>query len=442
MLMRRVCLLSLLNENQKKTYRKEKSDKVNNNMKFVSVLVAAVVLFFGVVDYFIVEDKVVYAELNQLRIGFLLLFIFPLGIFFFKNKKETPQFVMVLNALGYGLYLFGLSMVVGNDVQAVFHNIVGIFMLNISLYIILGLRRLMAVGLSMFFVVLVYFSFLRLGSHLSSGITIADLVLWFGISTVLGVAFNFYMENIQVKSFLARWNLNELNESRYKMFSMVSHDLKNIIASQSTISDFLQHTYEKIGKDELKHMLYLLNKSSNDANDLFEDLMVWIKAQLELIKPVLSLLDMKGFINEQVEQFKVLAESKNVTLDKSGIMVDEIKSDEVILGLVFRNIVSNAIKYSNKNSVVKIAANKVAHGLQISVSDSGHGMTSEQLKSVLQWDGVKSSLGTGSEKGSGIGLMLSKDLLRFINGSIKIESTEGKGTSVSINVPEFDFRAN
>lgn len=430
----------MLNHKQRAEYLKERNVKVLKNMKFVSVVVAAVILLFGVVDFFIVEDKDIYMNLNQVRFGFLLFYVLPFTIYFFKSKEKISQLAMAANALGYGVFLWILSLIVGLNLQAVFHNTIGIFMLNLSLFIFLGLRREVALFISILLLAMVYVNFLKLGGVLNTDITGADIMLWFFITTVLGLMFNFYLERIQVLSFLAQWKLREVNETKYKLFSVVSHDMKNIISSQSTIADFLQSSYGHIDENEIKRMLGLLNKSANDAFHLFDDLIVWMKSQLDLIKPVYNNIEFKDFLNHQLEQFQFVSSSKKVTIDLSGVELDSIVSDATILSLVLRNILGNALKYSKENSTVSVKAHRHERNLHINITDYGLGMNPEQIAKAFSWDAIRSTKGVSGEKGSGMGLLLSKELLGYLKGNISIESRIDVGTSVYINVPEFDVR--
>lgn len=431
-----------LNTIQKDEYDLEQGIKTVYNMRFASIVILVIVFIFGILDSIIISDGLVYRELNKFRILFILLFFIPSSAYFIINKKNIPQYLLVINAVGYGLFLLGLSYIAKDSQQALFHNSIGLFMLNVVVYILFGLKRKYAILVSIFLLFIINSNCNKIVNVDSSVINRVDIIIWFVIVTIVALLLNMNIESANKKNFIINYQLKDANQSRYKLFNIVSHDLKNIISAQTTITDFLQSTHEKISEKERNNLLGLLNKSSNDALAMFEDLMIWIKSQMDIIKPIVSIINFDSFMTTQVEQFALLAENKNISIDVENIDLEGIQTDSTILSLVFRNILGNAIKYSKNGSHIKVQGKRQPTGFQLQVVDSGIGISNSKLNELFTFDKLLSTHGTDGEKGTGMGLVLTKDLLTHIEGTIKIESCEGVGTTVMIDIPEVNSILN
>ena len=138
-------------------------------------------------------------------------------------------------------------------------------------------------------------------------------------------------------------------------------------------------------------------------------------------------------INDIKEQFKIITIEKNISIDTT--QVDEshcIAADAELVSTILRNLVDNAIKFSQPNSTVHVMTEKLESQLKIKVSDSGRGMTPEQQAMIFDLYENKSTKGTSGESGSGLGLSLVNDLVRETNGELTIKSESGKGTEITV----------
>jgi len=423
-----------LTAEQKVEFEMEEGLRTAMHMKFISVIVLVVVMLFSFIDYTIFLESNVYGNLNLTRFLFVGLFLLPFCIYFLINKKGVPQYVILINVLGYGLFLFLLSHIVGFNVTAIFHNTIGVVLLNVLVFLLFGLKPLYAFSVSGLLLMLVNINYQRITSVYEMQFSALDLNFWLVMITVVSFLVGVHLHILHKKAFLMHYQLKHYSQSRYKLFSIVSHDLKNIISAQATMTDFLDYSQDFISAEERSKMLKLMHKSSTDALSLFEDLTVWIKSQMDLIKPVNTTINVNAFIESQLEQFIPAIENKQIDIEFANLGLDEIITDATILSLVVRNILGNALKYSERGSGIKIIAAKKHGGFQFQVIDNGLGIPENKIKAIFDFDKEASSEGTEGERGTGMGLMLSKELLEYINGSIRIESDLGLGTKVYIDV--------
>ncbi len=437
-LLRKMLWSEKLDADQQREFEYSMRLNTASHIKFLSVVVLFVTAFFSLVDYLTVNSHELFISLVWVRVIFVLFFLFPFAIYFVRNQKPIPQLILFINGLGYAVFLFILSFMVQSEQQAVFHNTIGLFLVNIGIFLLLGLKEKYAIFISAALFAFVNFNFIHISKGYTLSITLADVDLWYIIVTLVSCIFALHLKVIQKKAFVINAELKQANHSRYNLFNIVSHDLKNIISAQTTITDYLQSVDNRLSDKERTQFLALLNKSSNDALSMFEDLMIWIKSQMEIIKPVISEINLHDFVMNQVEYFKMVAENKNLTINAEQIDLLGIKTDATILSLVFRNILSNAIKYSENGSKIDISALKNPYGFKIRVKDHGIGIPKDKLEDLFKLDKHITTSGTRGEKGTGLGLVLTKDLLSHIRGNINIQSTFGQGTTVILEIPAFD----
>jgi signal transduction histidine kinase/ligand-binding sensor domain-containing protein len=229
--------------------------------------------------------------------------------------------------------------------------------------------------------------------------------------------------------------LLELNASKDKFFSIIAHDLKNPFNSIIGFSGILKEEIKSGNLASMEEYAGLINTSASQTLRLLENLLEWANSQRGklLFKPVPIKL------NELlVEEFSVLIEmaiGKNIEL-KSFLTDDlTIIADRNMLKTVMRNLISNAIKFTYKNGKVEVKAMIENKHVEISVSDSGIGMTKETKAKLFRIDANLSTRGTEDEKGTGLGLFLCKEFVEKHGGKIWVESEPGKGSIFRFVLP-------
>lgn len=263
------------------------------------------------------------------------------------------------------------------------------------------------------------------------------IILALTIAILLIVAFlinrrrNFYKE---LKNQQDRLNqeLKASSEFKTKLMGILAHDVRN---PMSGIIGMLSLYGEKeIDEEELSKHLDTLHSNAQNVNFLIEGILNWVRTQgdnLKISKENVPLLDIvntiKGELSASLKIKRIEIDVKNI---KSQTV---IFTDKELLKLIIRNILTNAIKYSNQQSIVEINY-EFEQKHKIRIIDSGVGMSSETLNKVLKNTNV-SILGTKNEKGTGMGLPLVFELTKELEGNIDIQSKPANGTTVSITFP-------
>lgn len=263
------------------------------------------------------------------------------------------------------------------------------------------------------------------------------IILALTIAILLIVAFlinrrrNFYKE---LKNQQDRLNqeLKASSEFKTKLMGILAHDVRN---PMSGIIGMLSLYGEKeIDEEELSKHLDTLHSNAQNVNFLIEGILNWVRTQgdnLKISKENVPLLDIvntiKGELSASLKIKRIEIDVKNI---KSQTV---IFTDKELLKLIIRNILTNAIKYSNQQSIVEINY-EFEQKHKIRIIDSGIGMSSETLNKVLKNTNV-SILGTKNEKGTGMGLPLVFELTKELEGNIDIQSKPANGTTVTITFP-------
>jgi signal transduction histidine kinase len=425
-----------LSAKERKLFYAELDRKNLTNFRIVTIATIIIVVFFSFFDTYLNLDKNTQNAVNLARFVFVGGFLFPfLAYSFYKKTKRISQFILIANALGYGVFLYVLSVLSSDYPNAVTHHIIAYNLVNISLYLLFGIRQHFAYFISALFLIAVNYSFQMLTVAEDMLVKQIDLNIWFIVVTIVGALAGKHNENLLEQSFIAKLEIKKVNESKYRLFSMVSHDLKNMISVQYTISDCLRDQTSQTQSAEIERMIELLYRSTNDVVEVFEDLMTWIKTQMNAITPKFTLVNLPHFTDTILTQMQPIAQSKQVQLNMEHAGEKNMETDAHILGLVMRNIIGNAIKFSNPEGEVTIRCRVSKTHLEYEVLDTGQGMTEEKVAGLFRMENFQSSKGTSGERGTGLGLLLSKELLSFIDGNIEVFSEFGKGTRVVISIP-------
>ena len=227
--------------------------------------------------------------------------------------------------------------------------------------------------------------------------------------------------------------LKKATDFKNKMFSIIGHDLRGPIG---TISSIISFVMKKRLSDEKRLELLAATKDSAVATfTLLENLLTWANNERGKIAYKPEKIKLKQIANKNIDLLTETASNKNIAIS-SGIENDiEVFADLNTLDTIIRNLLSNAIKYTNENGKVSISAVKTSNSIEISVNDTGVGMSPKDIAKVLDPDNFFTDTGTQGEKGSGIGLQLCFEFIKLNNGTYKIISEIGKGTSFIFNLP-------
>jgi len=228
--------------------------------------------------------------------------------------------------------------------------------------------------------------------------------------------------------------LAELNIMKDRFFTIMAHDLQNPIYSMITLSDFLQQNIKNFTCEEVIDFTKQLNHSAKSIYTLLENLLIWSRSQTGKLRIQKERVSLKTLLDNCLEDFSGLASSKNIKYNIDISTKLFLITDSSLLQTIVRNMISNAIKYSHPNSEIFIESKPVGGKIELKIKDQGIGMSRDHTENLFSIDSDYRSMGTMNETGSGLGLILVKDLLSRLGGSIKVESKLNEGSIFTIRI--------
>ncbi len=230
--------------------------------------------------------------------------------------------------------------------------------------------------------------------------------------------------------------LRNLNAKKDKFFSIIAHDLRGPFASIAALIKMLKENYKKYDSKNVEHILGMLDNSASNVLKLTENLLEWARTQTGKIALHKELLVFNEVCNNIFDTLQTVANNKEVQLINLNNEYISFYADKNMIATVIRNIISNAIKYSARNSQIDVKAEIHGEYLQISVKDYGVGIPPEAQEKLFKIDQNYTSIGTEQEKGSGLGLILCKEFIEAHNGKIWYESKPGLGSTFFFIIPK------
>lgn len=229
--------------------------------------------------------------------------------------------------------------------------------------------------------------------------------------------------------------LLRLNASKDKFFSILAHDLKNPFSAIIGSSDLLLTRSANNDSEEIDRYAKIINQSSKKALDILLNLMDWSQIQTGSTKYVPESIDVSSLVEEAILLLGCNAEEKSISIQNQIPQGTKIFADKVMMSIVLRNLISNAIKYTHLEGIVSISSIQKENELVISVQDNGVGIPKDKIQRLFQIDGVYSTPGTKKEKGTGLGLILCKEFIEKNKGAIWVESNVDFGTVFHFSLP-------
>jgi signal transduction histidine kinase len=230
--------------------------------------------------------------------------------------------------------------------------------------------------------------------------------------------------------------LSNINNTKDKLFSIISHDLRSPVAS-------LKGLMEVIGSDNLsqKQFIALTHQVRQNLDYLYEDLdnlLQWAQSQLRGLQAVPEEVDLQQSVDEKITLFASATRHKNISIVNGIPPGTKAYADRNHIGLVFRNLIGNAVKFNPQNGEIRIACNASDDLFEVSVSDAGVGISMDDLNKLFNAETHFTTPGTNHEKGVGIGLLLTKEFVEINGGSIWVTSELGKGSKFTFTVKPAD----
>jgi len=234
----------------------------------------------------------------------------------------------------------------------------------------------------------------------------------------------------------ANEELKNANAAKDKFFSIISHDLGNLFHTLIGFSSFLTMQTDKISAEQKEDFLQSIHiqRASQKGYSLLSNLLEWARAQTGQITSKPAVLNLKSLVADNMALLSSNANAKSIKLSSSISETTTVFADKNMLDTVIRNLLANAIKFTPVNGEVKIVSEEKDSEVEISISDTGVGISPKDIEKLFRVDINHSTIGTGEEKGTGLGLILCQEFVEKNGGMIWVESEIGKGSTFYIRL--------
>ncbi len=225
--------------------------------------------------------------------------------------------------------------------------------------------------------------------------------------------------------------LEEINEAKNRMFSILSHDLRAPVARLQSVLELAN--LNMISEEELKPLFKRMSKETNDVGELLSNVLEWVKSQMGGLSVRPQQLNLKNVAASVMDVYAPFAAGKGVEVFNKVDESQTVFADEDMLKLIFRNILANAIKFTSKGTIT-FSSRKQGEMAKIEITDTGIGMSQSDIDKLFSSESFTKE-GTAQEKGSGLGLMLVKEFVLKLGGTIDVKSVMGSGTTLQFTLP-------
>lgn len=231
--------------------------------------------------------------------------------------------------------------------------------------------------------------------------------------------------------------LTEIVSTNGKFLSIIAHDLRSPFSSIIGILELLKLSLQEFDKDEIEKYVDIVYNSANNTLVLLDNLLVWAISQNKgkNFNPVK--IDIYDLIMKEIENLKTLANQKNIALNQDASQEMNVVADLQMVKTVLRNLISNAIKYTDDNGEISINTKYKDNYVEIDIKDNGIGISPDNQEKLFKIDLLHSTPGTKNEQGTGLGLLLCKEFIEMHGGRIWMESQVGNGSMFSFTLPHY-----
>lgn len=231
--------------------------------------------------------------------------------------------------------------------------------------------------------------------------------------------------------------LKILNAAKDKFFSIISHDLRSPFNSLLGLTEYISQSYNEMTPQEIKSSITSIYGSSKQVYNLILNLLEWSMIQTGRLTVNKTVINLSELGTEMMNLYSESANQKNIGL--INIMNEDILiyADKYMIDTILRNFISNAIKFTNPDGTITIKGMINGDNAEISVTDTGIGISPENQKNLFRIDEQFRRDGTANEKGTGLGLILCKEFAEKNGGVLWVESEEGKGSRFSVTLPRY-----
>ncbi len=242
-----------------------------------------------------------------------------------------------------------------------------------------------------------------------------------------------YYSNKQIEE--SRMELITLNSTKDKFFSIIAHDLINPFNSFIGLSEILYSNIDKLSNSDIKKYSSWIHTSAKNLFHLVQNLLHWSRSQVGKLNNSPKYLNLQDLVQELITLSESQIREKDIAITTNITKDTKVYADQDILSSILRNLIGNAIKFSHPGGKISLQVTEVGPLIKLSVEDSGIGIKNKDLKKLFSLKENFSSRGTNNEEGTGLGLILCKEFVEKIGGTLSIKSREGKGSIFSFTIP-------
>ncbi|NOZ46535.1 MAG: PAS domain S-box protein [Chlorobi bacterium] len=240
---------------------------------------------------------------------------------------------------------------------------------------------------------------------------------------------------ISNKLYESEKELKKLIATKDKFFSIIAHDLKNPFNALIGFSNLLVENYNEYDDEKKLEFIDLIEKSAVQGYELLQNLLEWARTQTGRIEFNPENVNLNEAINECIDLVSLAKKSKRIEIVNHTSIITMVFADRYMLKSILYNLINNAIKFSEKESQIDIYSEEKNNFIQITVKDTGIGISKENLAKLFKLDESFSTKGTNSEKGTGLGLIICKEFVKRHKGEISVTSELNKGSEFIITLP-------
>lgn len=230
--------------------------------------------------------------------------------------------------------------------------------------------------------------------------------------------------------------LEELNASKDKFFSIIAHDLRSPFTGFLGLTQFIVENVEEWSKEKIKELTQKLHEAAENLYALLGNLLTWSRIQRGLVEYTPMVLPAYEIVARNLTLFAANARQKNITFNNTVTPDAPIYADPQMADTIIRNILSNAVKFTNPGGSVSVQSDQRGPQTAITITDTGIGIPEEKLGQLFRIDAKYKRSGTAGEQGTGLGLILCKELVEKNGGTLEVKSVLERGTSFIVTFPQ------
>jgi signal transduction histidine kinase len=229
--------------------------------------------------------------------------------------------------------------------------------------------------------------------------------------------------------------LSFLNATKDKIFSIIAHDLRNPFHTVMGFSELLMLKFNKLPQEKTAKYIQLIHAASLNGNNLLENLLHWSRSQTGKITFEPEIIDLSDVVRQTLNFLNINAHNKNITIEILVQPLTHVFVDSNMILTVFRNLISNAIKFTPENGHISISATTMNSQVQVTIEDNGIGIDEESQQRLFDMNFNVTTKGTNNEQGTGLGLILCKEFVERHGGKIWVESKLDEGSKFIFTLP-------